>query len=675
MKRWLSLLLCAVMLLGLFTVSAQAINQVPSGYTGIYTAADFNNIRNNMSGKYILMANIDLSGYTAWTSFGYAAATADQKPFTGVLDGNGYKITGCVLNGGHNCYGLFWKNSGVIRNLSIYGDAKSYGGTTAVLAGYNTGTIENCHNYANFSHMKTMPSLDMYIGGLVGHNSGTIRYCSNRASVTARPGRSGSSSADGYTGGIVGYNAGTVEKCWNTGAIDLESTSMSCFAGGIAGYLAAGAAIRDCYNTGTLLCSSGTNSGYSSAMNFGVGGIFGLGDEGTKTAQNCFNYGKLTLDAGYHSKYRGPICGLGNGTTFTNCYYLDTTYTGTSSRIKLTATQMRQQSSFSGFNFSTVWTMGSSYPVLRIPCTHTVAYNAAVNATCTTDGNIAYYDCNVCGLYFNNSSKSQPLTWSQIKVPAAHTPGTAVIENETAGTCEVKASHDSVVYCSVCGDYEISRETVYGDFADHAWSDWTAQGAKLVRVCGTCGTGEEMKNPDYVPVNPFTDVTQGAFYYDPVLWAVEQGITAGVSADRFAPDLQCTRGQVVTFLWRAMGCPEPASTQNPFTDVAENTFYYKAVLWAVEQGITNGTSAVTFSPEMYCTRSQVVTFLWRAMEQPEISGANHPFTDVSANSFYYTPMLWAVENGITSGVSKTSFAPDAPCTRGQVVTFLHRAMN
>ena len=172
--------------------------------------------------------------------------------------------------------------------------------------------------------------------------------------------------------------------------------------------------------------------------------------------------------------------------------------------------------------------------------------------------------------------------------------------------------------------------------------------------------------------NPFTDVKKSDYYYDAVIWAVENGITAGTSATKFSPNATCTRGQVVTFLWRAAGQPEPNTKVNPFSDVKSSDYFYKAVLWAVENGITAGTGNGKFSPNAPCTRAQVATFLWRAEGEPDASGTN-PFSDVKSSEYYYKAVLWAVENGITAGTSATKFSPNAACTRGQIVTFLYRA--
>ncbi len=178
-----------------------------------------------------------------------------------------------------------------------------------------------------------------------------------------------------------------------------------------------------------------------------------------------------------------------------------------------------------------------------------------------------------------------------------------------------------------------------------------------------------------VPENPFVDVPEGAYYYNAVLWAVNSDpqITKGTDDTHFSPNDKCTRAQVVAFLWRAKGSPAPTSTENPFTDVPAGKYYTDAVLWAVENEITSGTAKDKFSPNAPCTRGQVVTFLWRAQGKPEPAASN-PFTDVSDSAYYYKAVLWAVENEVTNGKTPTTFAPADTCTRGQIVTFLYRAL-
>ena len=169
----------------------------------------------------------------------------------------------------------------------------------------------------------------------------------------------------------------------------------------------------------------------------------------------------------------------------------------------------------------------------------------------------------------------------------------------------------------------------------------------------------------------FVDVATGSYYEDAVDWAVGNGITQGTDATHFSPDGICTRAQAVTFLWRAAGSPKPETRTMPFTDVPVGSYYYDAVLWAVENGIAKGTSDTTFSPNMTCTRAQIVAFLWRSEKSPAAGTAN-PFADVKSTAYYADAVLWAVKENITKGTTSTTFSPNADCTRAQIVTFLWR---
>jgi hypothetical protein len=183
-------------------------------------------------------------------------------------------------------------------------------------------------------------------------------------------------------------------------------------------------------------------------------------------------------------------------------------------------------------------------------------------------------------------------------------------------------------------------------------------------VCRNCGEVRE---------NPFEDVPEDSFYFLPVLWAVDEGITNGTSATTFNPGGDLLRAQVVTMLWRHAGSPV-VQIDNPFTDVKEGDWYYNAVLWAVSEGITNGTSSTTFGPAGVTNRAQVVTFLWRYLDSPK-TAAENPFTDVDAAAWYGKSVLWAVEQGITNGMSEGEFGVNTNCNRAHMVTFLYRAMN
>ena len=176
---------------------------------------------------------------------------------------------------------------------------------------------------------------------------------------------------------------------------------------------------------------------------------------------------------------------------------------------------------------------------------------------------------------------------------------------------------------------------------------------------------------DNTMLNFFTDVHAEDYYYDAVLWAAQEGVTGGTSDTLFAPNAGCTRAQTVTFLWRAAGSPEPKSADLPFTDVPADAYYAKAVAWAVENNVAKGVSETAFAPDTGCTRAQIVTFLWRAQQSPA-SGGENPFADVSADAYYYNAVLWAVENDVAKGVSETAFAPNDNCTRAQIVTMIYR---
>ena len=220
-----------------------------------------------------------------------------------------------------------------------------------------------------------------------------------------------------------------------------------------------------------------------------------------------------------------------------------------------------------------------------------------------------------------------------------------------APTCTEAGLTDGVK-CADCGEILVAQEEIPA--LGHDWK------------------GLECTRCDATRENPFTDVEEDDFFFDPVLWAVEKGVTTGATETTFNPNGKCQRAAVVTFLWRAAGSPEPTITENPFTDVEEKDFFYKAVLWAVEKNITTGTSATEFSPMKECNRAQVVTFLYRAMGEPEVTSTNNPFADVKADAWYGPAVLWAVENGITNGMSANEFGVNTTCNRAQVVTFLYR---
>lgn len=225
-------------------------------------------------------------------------------------------------------------------------------------------------------------------------------------------------------------------------------------------------------------------------------------------------------------------------------------------------------------------------------------------------------------------------------------------------------------YTAASGGTKVTTSTVFTEDTT-VYAQWT--------YCGGSGASDsDETHGDTTPggttpagTNPFLDISEGAYYYDAVLWSVENGITTGTALTAFSPDMSCTRAQMVTFLWRAAGSPEPATSVSPFTDVKRGEYYYDAVLWAVEKGVTTGTGAATFSPDMTVTRGQTVTLLYRYAGSPAVGGGS-AFTDVAADAYYAEAVRWAVETGVTYGTSATTFSPESDCTRAQIVTLLYR---
>ena len=297
-----------------------------------------------------------------------------------------------------------------------------------------------------------------------------------------------------------------------------------------------------------------------------------------------------------------------------------------------------------------------------------------VTVTCQPDENYRVYSVTGADGIRDNGDNTYSFTMPardvtiNVAFRTIYNPVTVTVENGLGGSAitnvlEAKAGDTVMLTCTPAEGYRLARITGVKELTDNGDGTYTfimPDQAADIKVL--------FLRHD----NPFFDVNETQFFYDPVLWAVKESITSGISATEFGPFAVCNRAQVVTFLWRYAGSPEPASTENPFTDVPEGSFYHKAVLWAVENGITNGVSETAFGPDLACNRAQVVTFLWRMMKEPTPTLTENPFTDVPEGSFYHKAVIWALENGITTGATADTFNPDGECQRAQVVTFLYR---
>ena len=593
---------------------------------------------------------------------------------------------------------------------SIYGIA--YVGGIAGRVEYTTSTqgassgdidvipsITGCQNVANIT--------GKYAGGICASQKGTtISECANTGEVM------GTSSAAG---------------------IVYSSYSQNCTSATIVNhvkkysYPKCSSYIHDCYNTGEI---SGSNYAGGIVGTFTYcGGYSSTGLHQSHTPRmsftNCYNVGKVRAMS--DNSTSGDIVGHKeesyNGTP-EKCLYLTDNNPDADENLQTygtacSDTELSTVGAYSNnaFDFGSVWTWDNTgaypYAILQrvgLPlsvCNHNYVLTSST-ATCTEAGT-ATYTCTKCG---DSYTEDVPAKGHTEVIDAAVEPTcteTGLTEGKHCSVCnEVLVAqnvvpakgHTEVIdaaveptctetgltegkHCSVCNEVLVKQNVI--DKLPHDF------GNNLEYCANGCGT----KNPNYVPPynpphkpsvkpnptpskpetpeNPFVDVKKDDYYYDAVIWAVGKGIAKGVTDTTFQPNASCTRAEMVTFLYRAAGSPEPTNKVNPFTDVAEDSYYYKAVLWAVEKGIAKGTSETTFSPNDTCTRGQTVAFLYRYANSPAVSGSNS-FADVSETAYYYNATLWAMSEKVTEGTSATTFSPNDLCTRGQIVTFLYRYM-
>lgn len=345
-----------------------------------------------------------------------------------------------------------------------------------------------------------------------------------------------------------------------------------------------------------------------------------------------------------------------------------------------------------------------------IPAAHTPTVVVLVEATCQHDG-LSVLQCSVCKKYLNVTMTNDGYEYAGTVAAAGTAPAYVVKQVKHMAAAELKDAKEATCtevgytgdkVCKWCGivlekgkEIPMKEHTVVDVAAVAATctTDGMTAGTKC-SVCGTVLSGCEVvkalghkfengvctvcgeKDPNYVPpvVNPFKDVEKSSPYYDAIIWAADKGVTTGKTADTFGINDGCTRAQIVTFLYRAAGSPAvKADTVNPFTDVSKDSVYYNAILWAVEKGITKGTTETTFDPNAVCTRGQIVTFLFRASGDEKVATGTN-FADVASGSYCADAVAWAVANKVANGFADGTFRPEATCTRGQAVTFIFRAL-
>lgn len=580
----------------------------------------------NRGAYAVLTANIDLNN-EPWTPIGNYTE-GNQIYYEGTFDGGGHTISGLNVTGEFVYAGLFGTvKDGTIKSLTVAG--------------------------------KVSPSNSQCIvGGIVGYASNAvIKNCSNHCSVTGR----------------------------NTSII-----------GGIAGFNSSGAII-DCYNVGTI---SGIN--YAEA----IGGIVG---SNSGTISNCYNVGTVSNDTSV-----GEIAGHNNGTV-ENCYYLAGTNLNAvgqnNSNGNITKTESKTAANFANGTVLNLlingradsehpWyetciyleAAGKTLPVFKWQHQHQLTHVLAKDPTTSEVGNIEYWYCPVCGKYFADANGDHEITQAETVIPKRQSSGggsggsssypitvPSKTENGTVTVSPKNASAGSTVTITVKPDSGYVLETI--SVTDKNGNDLKLTDKSNGKYTFTMPTSKvEIKvtfMEDNSVLNFFYDVPNDAYYYEAVKWAAENGITGGVGNSLFAPNQPCTRAQIVTFLWRAAGSPV-VNYLMPFTDVDEGAYYAEAVRWAASCGIVTGLTETTFGTNGVCTRAQAAAMIYRCAQAQGkgFTGAwmfHLPFTDVP--EWAYESVAWCYMNGVTTGVSETSFAPDNDCTRAQIVTFLWRAFS
>ena len=490
-------------------------------------------------------------------------------------------------------------------------------------------------------------------------------------------------------GGIVGYASNAVIKnCSNHCSVTGRTTSII---GGIAGFNSSGAII-DCYNVGTI---SGIN--YAEA----IGGIVG---SNSGTISNCYNVGTVSNDTSV-----GEIAGH-NSDTVENCYYLNTTNNNAVGENKGTITSTKSMTA-AQFADGTVLNLlingradsehpwyetciyleaaGKTLPVFKWQHQHQLTHVLAKDPTTSEVGNIEYWYCPVCGKYFADANGDHEITQAETVIPKRHFSGSSSssypitvpdkAENGSVAVSPKTASKGSTVTITVTPDSGYVLETI--SVTDKNGNDLKLTDKGNGKYTFTMPGGKvEVKvtfMEDNSVLNFFYDVPNDAYYYEAVKWAAENGITGGVGNSLFAPNQPCTRAQIVTFLWRAAGSPV-VNYLMPFTDVDEGAYYAEAVRWAASTGIVTGLTETTFGTDSVCTRAQAAAMIYRCAQAQGkgFTGAwMFRLPFTDVPEWAYESVAWCYMNSVTTGVSETFFAPGNDCTRAQIATFLWRAFS
>ena len=692
------------------------------------------NLLHYFSGKFYgnghTISNLDFSenyGMAEYPVFGFfsVAYGAEISGLTiqGKLDvsNSGYVFFGTVAGVAENS-----KISDCVSDVS-FTDTDKYINGPAALCGYAiNSTIEHCQNKGNFSVTTDTTSLQM--GGIVGvADNSTVQYCANTGDMT---------SWTPHTGGIVGqlYQGSKIINCYSTGKLVPLGHGTTNF-GGIAGTVGAGTEIRHCYFAGEMDLSQ-----YTATTPYKrLGGIAGGVSSGTPVFEN--NYFLETENVPACFKYQDAGTEKALDFMKTEDFFNEITAAGGNYRFNSNGTPLLPAPKYAvSFVVTPAELTNVVIKVNGQEVANTVDLEAGTYAVEVNADNCEVFHSNIT-ITADTATHTQTIAMTYLpadytKVDAAIAKANALNKDNYKNFSAVEDAVNAVVRgkniteqdevdamaqaiekaindlvrrssggsSSPSYSVTIPNKTENGTVTVNPKSaskgstvTITAKpdsGYQLDDLTVTDKNGKELKLTDKgngkytftmpaskvevnatfvkeVEISPFSDVSTSAYYYEAVKWAQEKGITGGIGNGLFGPNQPCTRAQIVTFLWRAAGSSEPKSMSS-FSDVSADSYYAKAVAWAVENGITTGTGDGKFSPDATCTREQAVAFLYRASGSPAVSGGS-AFSDVAANAYYADAVAWAEKNGVTGGIGGGLFGSGNTCTRAQIVTFLYRA--
>ena len=625
----------------------------------------------NRGAYAVLTADIDLNN-EPWTPIGPNRDSA----YTGTFDGQGHTVKNLsvTVNVQPGRAGLFGcVKDGTIRKLTVAGSVSCTAnqGWCGGIAGYAMDeTIENCASLCTVS----CTGIDARVGGIVGlvdYNSRAliIRDCYNIGKITGR-----SDNGSGDAGGICGfYMNGKISNCYNVGEI-----TGSGYVSKIAVSAYNDSRPTNCYylsDTDTDL-----NGTAKTAAEFANGDVLdelkaGRNDSPWDSCQYVAA-AKITLPVfkgqGDAHEHNGNWTSNGDGTHSRHC------------TCNAVETQNCSGGKATCKDKAVCEICKESYGSLD-PNSHTdLKHVDAKAATAAEEGNIEYWYCKACEKYFSDADAKNGITQAQTVIPKRQSSGSnysyytikatagAGGSISPSGNVSVREGRDQTFTITPDKGYAVANVKIDGKSIG-AVKSYTFENVRRTHTIEVIF----MKANGNPQTGVFVDVATGSYYEDAVDWAVENGITNGVSSNMFAPDDPCTRAQIVTFLWRAAGSPV-VNYRMPFTDVDEGAYYGEAVRWAASTGIVTGLTETTFSTDSVCTRAQAAAMIYRCAQAQGkgFTGAwmfHLPFTDVP--EWAYESVAWCYMNSVTTGVSETSFAPGNDCTRAQIVTFLWRAFS